>query len=148
MASQDSSTPWGSGGSAVLRAESELCAVRLIPPSPVDCQSLTDVQGGSAGASRESKRPNRGGEYSATEDKVPLKVVCWNVAGINAGEIDTFLGVLDIELQWGVLILLELSAARSELHLSGVRQAGHLVSAQPFENGRRAGALVFTNACS
>ena len=81
--------------------------MRHIPPTSVGYQSLTDVHGGSAGASRESEQPNCGVEYSATEDKVPLKVVYWNVAGINVGEIDTFLGQLDGELQWGVLILLE-----------------------------------------
>ena len=46
----------------------------------------------------------------------PLKVVYWNVAGIPAGEIDKFLGDLDKELQWDVLMLLEFSAARHEVH--------------------------------
>ena len=70
-------------------------------------------------------------------------MVYWNVAGINAGDIDTFLAQLDFDIQWDVLVLLEFSAAYKEMHLSGVRRAGHLVSAQPFEHGRRAGCLVF-----
>ena len=77
------------------------------------------------------------------ENVRPLKVVYWNVAGINAEDIDAFLAQLVFVIHWDVLLLLEFSAARSELHLSGVRQAGHLVSAQPFEHGRRAGCLVF-----
>ncbi len=70
-------------------------------------------------------------------------MVYWNVAGVKAAEIDTFLEQLDSDLRWGVLVLLEFSHAHREVFLSGVRRAGHLVSAQPWGHGRRLGALVF-----
>ena len=73
----------------------------------------------------------------------PLVVVYWNVAGIAARHIDDFLFDLENEVLWDVLILIEFSAARQELHLSGVRKSGHLVCSQPYSVGRRAGALVF-----
>ena len=94
------------------------------------------VAGGEAAGAR--------GDYSTIEgNEVPLKVVCWNVAGISARDIDTFLGGLDEELQWDILILPGCSVARRELLPVGFRHAGHLVAAQPFANSRRAGALVF-----
>ena len=73
----------------------------------------------------------------------PLVVVYWNVAGIAAANIDYFLLDMENEVLWDVLILLEFSAARQELNLSGVRSTGHLVCSQPYSSGRRAGALVF-----
>ena len=73
----------------------------------------------------------------------PLMVVYWNVAGIAAANIDQFLFDMEKEVKWDVLILIEFSAARGELLLSGVRKSGHLVRAQPYSIGRRAGALIF-----
>ena len=73
----------------------------------------------------------------------PLVVVYWNVAGIGVGSIDDFLFDMENEVLWDVLILVEFSAARTELHLSGVRRSGHLVCSQPYSIGRRAGALIF-----
>ena len=73
----------------------------------------------------------------------PLVVVYWNVAGVAASNIDLFLNDLENEILWDVLILVEFSAARRELHLSGIRTNGHLVCAQPYQIGKRAGAVVF-----
>ena len=70
-------------------------------------------------------------------------VVYWNVAGIAASNIDGFLNDMENEVLWDVLILVEFSAARNELHLSGIRTSGHLVCAQPYSLGKRAGAIVF-----
>ena len=146
MASANSETLWGDV-SVVRRAKMKLCASPPPPhpPSARQAQLGADVsvQGNVA---RDSKRQRLGVEDSMIEGEgKPLKVVYWNVANIPAKDIDTFLGDLDEELQWDVLILFECSAARREIHLSGVRRAGHLVAAQPFENGRRAGALVFSS---
>ena len=63
--------------------------------------------------------------------------------GVRAADIDTLLEHLDVDLRWGVLVLLECSHARHELFHSGIRRAGHLVSAQPWQPRRRAGALIF-----
>ena len=73
----------------------------------------------------------------------PLMVVYWNVAGIAAGNIDQFLLDMENEVKWDVFILVEISAARGELQLSGVRRSGHLVCAQPYSIGMRAGAPIF-----
>ena len=70
-------------------------------------------------------------------------VVYWNVAGIAAGNIDTFLDDMDQEVAWDALILVEFPAARKEIHLSGIRKMGHLVCSQPYQIGRRAGAIIF-----
>jgi hypothetical protein len=152
MTIQDAWTPWGSGVYERPRAERELCA---------DGESKwTEPRGVNEDSNSENhvfkgEEPCSAVDYPIRLDVPvtsgldvgmntrPLKVVYWNVAGINAGEIDTFLAQLDMDLQWDVLVLLEFSAARKETHLSGVRQSGHLVSAQPFEHGRRAGCLVF-----
>ena len=58
------------------------------------------------GASRKSEQPCGGRCYSTTVDNAPLKVVYCNVAGINVSEIDTFLGLLEFDLQWDFLVLL------------------------------------------
>ncbi len=97
-----------------------------------------------AGVRREPRPAPRGLEGHTTQaEQSPLKVVYWNVAGVKASEIDTFLEQLDADLCWDVLVLLEFSHARHDIHLSGVRRAGHLVSAQPWLPHRRAGALIF-----
>ncbi len=72
----------------------------------------------------------------------PLVVVYWNVAGIAVSNIDNFLDDMENEVMWDVLILVEISAARKELDLSGIRKSGHLVCSQPYSIGRRAGALI------
>ena len=123
--------------------------LRELPPphlySDHQAQPGADVRG-QGNVARESTLQRQGVEDSTIESEgKPLKVVYWNVANIPAKDIDTFLGDLDKELQWDVLVLLEFWAARREIHLSGVRRAGHLVAAQPFANGRRAGALVFSS---
>ena len=60
----------------------------------------------SEGRAGESTWPKQGAEYSTVEDNgKPLKVVCWNVAGILARVIVAFLGDLDEELQRDVFIL-------------------------------------------
>ena len=152
MTFQDDGTPWGSGVADRPRAERELCADReskqMQPErgrvdSTAGGQTFNDAAPLGAGVyqTRSGGLPPNGCE--ARDDVRPLKVVYWNVAGINAGDIDTFLAQLDFDIQWDVLVLLEFSAAYKEMHLSGVRRAGHLVRAQPFEHGRRAGCLVF-----
>ena len=52
---------------------------------------------------------------------------------------------MDTEVMWVVLVILGLSVAWRELHLSGVRGSGHLVKAQPDCEGRRAGAISLNN---
>ncbi len=42
----------------------------------------------------------------------------------------------------GHLNPLEFSVARHETHTSGLRGSGHLVKAQPYGEGRRAGAII------
>ena len=82
-------------------------------------------------------------EDTATMDRgSQLVVVYWNVAGIPKAGIDLFLEDLDKEVMWDILILLEFSVARSETHTSGMRESGHLVKAQPYSAGRRAGAII------
>ena len=148
MASVDSGTSWGDALS-VRRVKSRLCAEDPPPIPHVDYWAMPIIHVGDGVAGAESKWLEQEGDYSTMEgNEVPLKVVYWNVAGIPARDIDSFLGDLYEELQWDILILFEFSVARRELLLSGVRQAGHLVAAQPFANGRRAGALVFCiDAC-
>jgi hypothetical protein len=72
-----------------------------------------------------------------------LVVIYWNVAGIPKSGIDQFLSDLEDDVKWDILILLEFSVARSETHTTGMRENGHFVSAQPYSEGRRAGAIVF-----
>ena len=88
-----------------------------------------------------SALPNEGRDNTIAGE--PLVVVYWNVAGVAARNIDLFLNDLENEILWDVLILVEFSAARRELHLSGIRTNGHLICAQPYQIGRRAGAIVF-----
>ncbi len=64
-------------------------------------------------------------------------------AWIGVGSIDIFFDDMDKEVRWDALILVEFSAARQELRLSGIRKKGHLVCSQPFKIGSRAGAIVF-----
>ena len=118
--------------------------MRSVLPPPAESLAMPGICVGAVGPRRESK-PQPCGErgYSTTADRVPLKVVYWNVAGVRAADIHAFLEQLDVDLRWAVLVLLECSQARHEFFLSGVRQAGHLVSAQPWERGRRVGSLVF-----
>ena len=85
------------------------------------------------------------GEHTKEVKGQPLVVVYWNVAGIPFNKVDIFWEDLGDRGRWDVLILLEFSAARKPMALSGVRESGHLVNAQPYEHGRRAGALVFHN---
>ena len=74
-----------------------------------------------------------------------LVVVYWNVAGIPKPAINQFLLDLEGEVMWDILILLEFSWALSEPHLSGLTSNGHLVKAQPYGKGRRAGAIIAHN---
>ena len=151
MTFQDDGTPWGSGVADRPRAERELCADRESKQRQPERGRVNSTERGQtsndAGPLGAGAYPTRSGGLppngsDAREGARPLKVVYWNVAAINAGDIDTFLAQLDIDIQWDVLVLLEFSAAYKEMHLSCVRRAGHLVSAQPFEYGRRAGCLV------
>ena len=88
-----------------------------------------------------SALPNEGRDNTIAGE--PLVVVYWNVAGVATRNIDLFLNDLENEILWDVLILVEFSAARRELHLSGIRTNGHLICAQPYQIGKRAGAIVF-----
>ena len=72
-----------------------------------------------AGVRREPRPTLRGLEGHTTQEELsPLKVVYWNVAGVKASEIDTFLEQLDADLRWDVLVLLEFSHSRHELFFS------------------------------
>ena len=53
--------------------------------------------------------------HTSLVDTAPLKVVYWNVAGVKAAEIDTFLEQLDFDLRRDGLVLPLYSAARQEL---------------------------------
>ena len=67
--------------------------------------------------------------HTTQAEQSPLNVVYWNVAGVKASDIDTFLEQRDADLSWDVIVLRECSHARLGICLSGVRRAGHLVSA-------------------
>jgi hypothetical protein len=84
-------------------------------------------------------------DTTAVERGNQLVVVYWNVAGIPKAAINQFLIDLDAEVMWDILILLEFSVALSETHTSGLTGSGHLVIAQPFCKGRRAGAIIANN---
>ena len=154
MTFQNAGTPWGSGATGGSHAESELCAAweskwgqpRSRRVDSID-EGCTFPSAGPAEVGMDQARP--GGPPSvgsvARMDTRPLKVVYWNVAGINVRDIDDFFDNLDFDIQWGVLVLLEFSAAYKEMHLSGVRRAGHLLCAQPNLPGRRAGGSCISS---
>ena len=108
MASANSETLWGDV-SVVRRAKNGLCASPPPPHPPSACQAQLDADASVQGnVARESKWQRQGVEDSTIEGEgKPLKVVYWNVANIPAKDIDIFLGDLDEELQWGVLILFD-----------------------------------------
>ncbi len=104
------------------------------PPARRACPDSVVADTGGHGES--GPAPRGLGGHTIQAEQPPLKVVYWNVAGVRAADIDTFLEHIDVDLRWGVLILLEFSHARHELFLSGIRRAGHLVSAQPWQPRR------------
>jgi hypothetical protein len=137
------STPRGSSGDCARRVRSRPCTSRRWrnPPARWACP---DSVVGDAGVRGESGPAPRGfGRHTNQAEQLPLRVVYWNVAGVKASDIDTFLEHIDVDPRWDVLILLECSHARHEIFLSGIRRAGRLVSAQPWQPRRRAGALIF-----
>ena len=139
------STLWGSSGERARRVWWKPCMSGSQRNSPAS-RACPDSVVGDAGGHGESRATPRGlGGHTIQAEQPPLKVVYWNVAGVRAADIDTFLEHLDDDLRWDVLILLEFSHARHEIHLSGIRRAGHLVSAQPWQPRRRAGALILMN---
>ena len=143
MVPPGTSSQRGNCGDLAGHARRGPCVNRHLPNPParsaLPCSVVEE-----AGVLREPRSTLRGLEGHTTEaEQSPLKVVYWNVAGVKASEIDTFLEQLDADLRWDVLVLLEFSHARHDIHLSGVRRAGHLVSAQPWLPHRRAGALIF-----
>ena len=93
MASSNIGTSWGEV-LPVRRAENEPCAKGTNLSPHVDHLALLGNNVSERGAGGESTWPKQGAEYSTVEGNgKPLKVVYWNVAGIPAGDIDTFLGV-------------------------------------------------------
>ncbi len=82
-------------------------------------------QAGPIGQRSDQSCTEANGGYSTTAAK-PLVVVYWNVAGIAVSNTDNLLDDMENEIMWDVLVLVECSVARQELHLSGIRKNGYL----------------------
>ena len=111
MTFQAARTPWGSGVTGGPYAERELCAAReskWVQPESRRVNSTDDgwtsSSAGPVGVGTDQARPGSPPSAGsvARVDARPLKVVYWNVAGINVRDIDGFFDHLDLDMQWDV----------------------------------------------
>ena len=69
-----------------------------------------------------------------------LRIYSWNVRGCRTADFDTFLGDLENDLSWSILLLQEFTASR--FHERFESSAGHLVFLAPPIEGSRACCIV------
>ena len=113
MVPQSISTLWGSNGERARRVRWKPCMSGSQRNSPAS-RACPDCVVGDAGGHGESRATPRGlGGHTIQAEQPPLKVVYWNVAGVRAADIDTFLEHIDVDLRWDVLVLLEFFACEA-----------------------------------
>lgn len=73
-----------------------------------------------------------------------LKVVTWNVAGIASRALEDFLAQLTVDTEWDIALLQEFKGGLGPLPAR--TRDGHVIFAQPPEQGRRRSAILVHQA--